>query len=131
LNLRFASLKVTDWGCETTFEDGSVVSAWPHDTPRYHVISHRLGYGDFLHRYCVEHEFAHEFVSERLCNRPSIVLWALAHQKQPHLSKAIQEELLAQALQRWLRANEEPIVAGVDWHALKAEALPLFDSLWI
>jgi hypothetical protein len=38
------------------------------------------------------------------------------------------EEIAAQTFQRWLRANERPIVSGVDWDRLKAEALELLDA---
>lgn len=123
--LRYASIKFTNWGCTTKFEDGAAIDAFPHDTHHYHVIAHRLGYGDDILAYCHEHEFAHLFLEERLHNRPSKVLWSLAHGDLPSGTDALYEELAAQTLQRWLRSNERPIVSGVPWDALKRDALAL------
>jgi hypothetical protein len=33
--------------------------------------------------------------------------------------------MAAQTLQRWIRANEEPIIGGVDWRGLKGHAIGL------
>jgi hypothetical protein len=129
IRLRYAVLGWTPQGCTTFFEDGTEVSAWPHpDMPHYHVIAHRLGYGDDLLAYCREHEAAHLFVEERLHNRPSRVLWALAHGQRISGCDAGYEEMAAQQFQRWLRANERPIVSGVDWDGLKRDALGLLND---
>ena len=118
-----AELELHDWGCTTHFADGSRVSATPHSTPHYHVVSHRVGLGDDILRYCHTHEAMHLFAEHWLHERPSRVLWALAHGKMLSGREATYEELAAQAMQRWLFANERPISAGVDWDAFKAAAL--------
>jgi hypothetical protein len=125
IKLQFCSLEWTEWGVTTRFHDGSEVGAWPHDTHHYRVISHRLGYGDDVMAYCREHEFAHAFVAERLRDEPSYVLECLAKGRPIDMSFAIFEEMAAQTFQRWLRANERPILAGVDWDGLKRDALGL------
>ena len=127
IRLRYALLSPTTQGCITLFEDGSEASSIPHNTPHYHVVAHRLGYGDNLLAYCFEHEFCHSFVEERLHDRPSQVLWAVAHGQTLSGPTSAYEEIAAQVFQRWLRANERPILSGVDWDKLKADALVLLE----
>lgn len=100
-----------------------------HTTPHYYVIAHRLGYGDDLRQYALEHEVCHHLVCEWLLERPSPVLWALAHGEPVDAGEAAFEELAAMALQRWVRANERPIVGNVDWDGLKELALEKLDSI--
>lgn len=126
IRLKFCEIEFNDWGCETRFPDGAVVSAWPHpEQPHYHVIAHRLGYGDDLMAYCREHEVAHAMIAERLHDAPSVVLWGLSHGEKIPKGPGLYEEIAAQTLQRWLRANERPILSGCDWDKLKADALGL------
>lgn len=128
IQLRFCTLEFTDWGAQTTFDDTSSVDAVPHDTHHYAIISHRLGYGDDVLAYCQEHEFAHAFVAERLLDDRSIVLWGLAHGKPVPRGEGLFEEMAAQTFQRWLRANERPIISGADWDELKHDALELLSA---
>jgi hypothetical protein len=124
--LQHCSIFWTDFGATTRFPDGSEVHACPHpEQPHYHVIAHRCGYGDDLLAYCREHEFCHSFWAKRIWGEPSIVLNALAHGEKPPRARALSEEIAAQTFQRWLRANERPILAGCDWDVLKREALEL------
>ena len=122
IELKYATVFFMDWGCRTCFDDGTSADAIPHHTNHYHVIAHRLGYGDNVLAYCQEHEFCHSFLEERLHNRPSQVLWGVAHGNMLSGPAATYEELAAQTFQRWLRANERPISSGVDWDTLKAQA---------
>lgn len=129
IRLKFCTIEPKADGCRVRFLwSGKHCDARPHKTPHYHVIAHRCGYGDDVSAYCVEHEFAHCFIEERLYNRPSIVLWSLAHNVELEAKKALYEEVAAQTFQRWLRANERPILAGVDWDGLKRDALELLDG---
>lgn len=122
MRLRFASIRWTDFGAESEFEDGAVNGAWPHDAPHYHAIAHRLGYeGDTL-RYCREHELAHHLVAEHFGSH-SPVLWTLAHGEEPPAMIAAAEEALVMALQRYARANEVPLIDRVDWALLRARFL--------
>lgn len=124
IRLRYASIERADFGCVTRFPDGSFVNSIPHPRdPHYHVIAHRTGYEDDLHAYAFEHEFVHCYLSERLHGRPSAILWAIAHGAELTGPASAFEEIAVQSFQRYLRSNEQPIVAGVDWAALKAEAL--------
>lgn len=126
MKLKHCEIQWTDYGCVTFFEDGSEASAWPHWTnPHYTVVAHRLGYGDELLTYTREHDLCHCLIEEALHDRPSRVLWALAHGMVLTGPEAAYEEFAAQALQRWLRANERPILSGIDWDALKDRALTL------
>jgi len=125
IHLRFCHVEYTDFGCVTRFPDGAEVSAWPHDMPHYHVIAHRTGYGDDLLAYCREHEVAHAFVAQFLRNDCSYVLLALAHGQKVNLGAALYEECMAQTFQRWVRANERPIIGGCDWDRAKREFLAL------
>lgn len=126
IRLRFCSIEFTAAGAVTRFPDGTSVDATPHpDDPRYHVISHRLGYGSNVLAYCQIHEFAHAYLAERLRDRPSHVLWQLAHGQKVDRGEALYEEMATQQFQRWLHANEEPIVSCANWSKLKADALEL------
>jgi hypothetical protein len=110
------------------FPDGSYVNAVPHDSHQYHVIAHRCGYEDDILAYCREHEFSHAFIEQELHNRPSRVLYALAHKRPVNDAEHAYEEIAAQTFQRWLRAGERPITSGVDWISLKKKALELLDT---
>lgn len=123
--LAYCTVEYTDWGCVTHFPDGTQFGAHPHETPHYHVIAHRLGYGDDLLGYCREHEVAHCLIAEWFRDEPSAVLWDLAHGAEPDPITAVHEEVMAQTLQRWIRAGERPILAGVDWDGIKERALDL------
>ena len=123
-----ASLGKYEAGCFTRYDDGSSYGAHHHETPHYYVIAHRCGYGDDLARYCYEHEGCHHFAAEWIGGYTSKVLWPLAHGRDPHPVDAVFEEAMAMTLQRWLRANERPIIGGVDWDGLKQRALALLDA---
>lgn len=125
IKLKYAEIIRTSAGCRTVFHDGASCDAAPHTTHHYHVIAHRCGYSDDVMRYCIEHEFFHEFACEKLCGRTSDVLWSLAHGRLALRDVVIMEELTAQAFQRWVRANERPIVSGGRWDAWKDEAIEL------
>lgn len=43
--------------------------------------------------------------------------------------EATYEEIMAQTMQRWLRAGERPITSGVDWDHLKKLALTYISYL--
>lgn len=120
IRLRYAMVETGDYGCTTFFADGTSYGATPHPWDHhYSVIAHRTGYVDAHWRYCVEHELAHLTVEEFLFNRPSRILWGLAHDAPLSPAESVYEEALAQMLQRFARASERPIIGGVDWDALR------------
>lgn len=120
IQLRHASVEVHEHGCTSFFVDDTRVEAVPHPWDHhYSVIAHRCGYGDDLHRYCVEHEVAHHVVCETLLGEASPVLWGIAHGEPLPPEKAAFEEMMAQGLQRYARAAEEPIIGGIDWQAMR------------
>jgi hypothetical protein len=129
LRIGRATLVYTPEGCFTRYDDGATYGAHPHDTSHYHVISHRTGYGDDILAYCREHEAAHHMVSEWIAGGASQVLWPLAHGEPVIEWCATFEEMAAQQFQRWLRANERPIIGGVQWDELKRRALGLLDAI--
>lgn len=105
------------------FQDGTFIDSIPHDTHHYHVIAHRLGYGDDIMAYSREHDVCHAIMAEWFGDVPSPIFWAMAHGEPHDHWGDVYEELAVMALQRFVRANERPIVADVDWDALKARAL--------
>lgn len=133
--LPHAAVTYTPEGCYSTFADGSSYGAHPHDTPHYDEIAKRCGYweqwpglGPILRaqarlRYCREHEVFHHIVGQHFYGGVSPVLWQLAHGGEPHPCEAALEEAMVMMLQRWVRANERPIIGGVDWDVLKRRAL--------
>jgi hypothetical protein len=118
IRLRFCELEYTPQGAVTHFRDGSSYGALPHDEPHYHAVAHRLGYAGDILAYCQEHELAHHLIAEEFGSH-SPVIWALAHGEEPPRMIAAAEEALAMTLQRHARANEVPLIEGVDWDALK------------
>jgi hypothetical protein len=59
----------------------------------------------------------------------SHVIWSMAHRLIPDPGIAVAEEALVMTIQRWLRANERPIISGVDWDDLKRRALEALNAL--
>ena len=131
IRLRFATIEPTEWGCVSRFDRGGAeVPAQTHWHDRhYAVIAHRCGYGDDLRAYTIEHEVCHHLLAEALYGTVSPVLWGLACGVPLPPAYAAQEELAVQALQRFVRAAERPIVGGVDWDALKARVLVALRSV--
>lgn len=121
--MKYHTVTTDGWTTTVTFNDGSTCPAVPSNSPHYHVIAHRCGYGDDLGRYCFEHELAHCVVSEFFWNMPSPVLSAVADGHPMTGKDSAFEELMAQTLQRFVRAGERPIIGGVRWDDLKAAFL--------
>jgi hypothetical protein len=122
IQLRFCEVEFTPQGAVTHFPDGSTYGALPHDEPHYHAIAHRLGYAGYILLYCQEHELAHHLIAEEFGSH-SPVIWALAHGEEPARMIAAAEEALAMVLQRYARANEVPLISGIDWDGLKCRLL--------
>lgn len=124
IRTRFATVEPTPRGCITRFDDGSECASHDHpNDPHYRVISHRTGYGDDTARYALEHDVCHLLIEEALYGRPSRILHGLALGVPLHPKASVYEEMAAQSLQRWIRANERPIIGGVNWDALKDHAI--------
>ena len=121
--LSHAIVEYNDWGCMSHFNDGSSFGAHPHDTPHYHVISHRTGYQDDILAYAREHEIVHHIVGEYFFGGVSPIIWALAHGHGVTAEEAAKEEALVMLVQRFLRANERPIIGGINWDEIKHRAL--------
>lgn len=128
LALKYCTVESDGWRTVVTFPDGSTCDAVPHDTHHYHIIAHRCGYGDDIAAYCFEHEVAHALIAEWFWDGPSPVLQGVASGRMLSGKEAASEELLAQTLQRFCRAGEQPIIGGVNWGGMKREALGLLDG---
>jgi hypothetical protein len=126
IQLAHARIERTAYGCCSTFADGAVLPSQAHWTPHYYVVSHRTGNGDDVVAYAFHRDFAHHFLAERLLGKPSPALWGAAHGKPVTPGEAAIEEAAVMTFQRWLHANERPIIGpGVDWDSLKADALAM------
>lgn len=119
VDLAYCRIESDGWKVIVRFPDGEECHALPNMNAHYHVISHRCGYNDDVAAYCFEHEVAHAYVAQFLWGRKSDVLWALAQGRMLKGPEAAPEEILAQTLQRFARANEQPIVGGVNWFAMR------------
>lgn len=116
-------------GAYTTYPDGTTWAAQPHETPHYYEIANRCGYAGDILAYCREHEICHHLIGEALyADGLSPVLWALAHRQPVDDRDAALEEAAVMMFQRWVRADERPIIGGVDWDGLKARALALMGA---
>jgi hypothetical protein len=114
----------TPEGCRTVYSDGATLDSYPHlEMPHYYVISHRTGYGDDVMAYCREHDLFHHLVACFFGTISSSVLWRSAHSGDDGPIPAAYEEVLVMTCQKWVRANERPIIGDVNWDAFKAKAL--------
>lgn len=120
IETRYHLIELRAWGCRT-YKKGSnwYVDAIPHETAHYFIIAARLGYQDDIYRYCWEHELAHCVVAEYLKNDTSLVLRHIAKMDTVSRWDITAEELLAQTLQRFANANEEPIISDINWHDMR------------
>lgn len=133
IGLRYVEIEWLPDGCTTRFLDGAHYEAQPHHTDDYSAIATRCGYRGVLAaerlRYAREHDFCHSFVAERIGGEDHSVcpiLWTLAHGKHLPPVNAARTEALVQMFQRWLRADERPIlIDGIDWWGMKRDALAL------
>ena len=124
--LKYASLEYHEHGAVTHFPDGTRYGTHPHPwDPHYHLAAHRMGYEDDLMAYAREHELAHLLIEEWLYDRPSRILWGLAHDEPLSAEEAVYEEAAAQMLQRYVRANEQPLIGSIDWRAMRRRFLEL------
>jgi hypothetical protein len=129
IKLKYAAVSWTDYGCITRFEDGTEVECWPHETPHYRIVAARLGYGDDILAYSREHDAAHSMLAEWMFDKPSPILWGVAHAAELSGPESVGEEATVQAFQAFLRANQRPILSGLpDIDAWKAQALAMIDA---
>lgn len=129
IRCRFGRVEFHPWGAMSFVKglrDG--VPATPHpDLPDYQEVTRRCGYGEDCLRFTQEHEVAHFLVEEFIHDRVSRVLWALARRYPPSRHEAAYEELAAQALQRFARTGERPIVAA-PWYEMRDRFVELVDA---
>lgn len=131
LDLKHCSVEWTPLGSTVSFPNGEHCGSRPHrDNFHYRVISHRLGYGDDVMAYCREHDLAHALLSEEFADGPPIALLETAkYGAALDVGYNIMEECTAHVLQRWIRANERPIIGNCDWDGLKARFLQCVERL--
>lgn len=124
MRMKYCSIKWVVLGVVVTFDTGEECVGVPHDTHHYHVVSHRLGYGGDVMRYCREHELAHVVLAQELHQGPPLALLDTArYGAAVDQGLAVMEECTAQALQRWVRASELPIIGDCDWVDLRDKFL--------
>jgi hypothetical protein len=98
----------------------------PGDDPTYRALAERLGYGNDVVRYCLEHDFLHSFLEGEVMGRPSPILWSLAHGWR-HPDTTEYEEALVQLFQGSLRGGWEMTATSPDrdWCAIRQKAWAL------
>jgi hypothetical protein len=121
--LRHCTVSFHDTFAWTQYTGGQGYGAVPSDDPSYRALAKRLGYGDDILAYCLEHDFLHSFIEQELFDRPSPILYALAH-GYPAPSTTAYEEALVQMFQGFLRGDWDMTATqpGVDWCAIRAKA---------
>lgn len=118
----------------TQFPDGSgyggypdyTQEGWPHFTDDYRAVATLTGYDDPL-RYCLEHDFFHSWVAWRILERPSSVLWALAHNEPPPLITAHEEALTILAQSYYNGGRMFATSPRVDWASIMKDAKRLLN----
>lgn len=111
------------WAWTAFRKTGEGWGAIPGHDSTYHNLAKRLGYGGDIVRYCLEHDFLHSFIEQEVFNRPSPILWNLAHGRDPP-ENTVYEEALVQMFQGFLRSNWEmtAVGPGIDWWAIREKA---------
>jgi hypothetical protein len=104
LSFRFCTVEILphEQTVITRFPDGAMAFACPHDTPEYHAHAIEKTGKDDIFLYCFQHDLMHSLHGE-MHNRPSVVLWALAHDLPTNTAECEMEEEQAQTLQRNLQ----------------------------
>jgi hypothetical protein len=97
---------------------------WPNFTDDYRAAAKFAGYLDPL-AYCLDHDFCHSLVNERVLNEPSHILWALAH-GEPVPRLTVQEEAATILFQRFLNGGRIFATSpDVDWFKIRSDAKKL------
>ena len=113
----------------TTFADGSVLEAVPHDTADYSDRAASLGYdsADDMNR---EHDVLHSYLADALGWPCSPTLYAAAHNEEIPREQADREEACVLAFARYMNTGVAdmdrllPLVdAGLDLAELREEAI--------
>ena len=81
--MRHCTVTFHDTFAWTQFPSGQGYGAVPSDDLSYRTLAARLGYGDDILAYCLEHDFLHSFIEQEVFDRPSPILYALAHDLPP------------------------------------------------
>ncbi len=121
--LRHCTVSFHDTFSWTQFPSGQGYGAVPGKDDSYQTLTRRLGYGDDTLAYCLEHDFLHSFVEQEVYDRPSPILYALAHGLDAPETTAY-EEALVQLFQGFLRAGWDMTATqpGVDWWNIRIKA---------
>ena len=122
--LRYCTVTWYDGWCWTEFDEtGEGWGAIPSHDEHYYRLAARLGYGDDIKRYCVEHDTCHSLVEQEVFDRPSPIIWNLAHGL-THPKDTVYEEALVQFFQAFLRGGWEMTAAApdIDWWAIREKA---------
>lgn len=120
ITLKYCELKRINNEVITTFHDGTHVQAQLINTPWHRQIWEWVGCKDDGHRYNWEHEFIHSFISEKMWDAPSYVLWGEAHGKKLSVVGAKFEERWCYHFHRYL--NQVADALESEWGAWRAEA---------
>jgi hypothetical protein len=122
--LRHCTVSFYDHFAWTQFPSGQGWGAVPSDDPSYRALAARLGYGDDILAYCLEHDFLHSFLEQEVFQRPSPILYALAHDVPPPPTTCY-EEALVQLFQGFLRNNWDMTAThpDIDWCVIRTKAV--------
>jgi hypothetical protein len=129
--LRYCTVSFYEFWAWTEFPDGCGYGAfpdydsakpfWPNFTDDYREVAAFAGYDDPL-LYCLEHEFFHSLIAERVFDKESGVLWALAHSEPPPLI-TVHEESATILFQRFFQGEKMFATSPrVDWFAIRDDA---------
>lgn len=104
----------------TQFTTGQGWGSVPHRTTAYRRLTARMGYRRNIIAYCLEHDFLHSYIEQELNDRPSPILYALAH-GEPAPKTTAYEEALVQMFQMFLRSGADMTATqpGVDWWKIR------------
>lgn len=128
IKLKFCTVEFLRDSVRTTFHDHTHTDARPVDNESTREAAVRFGYDGDILRYTQEHDFSLAFISQYLVNGTSDTLWCYAHNREPNRDGRLYEELFAQYIQRWARADERPLISGIDWDEMKRQYLLYVDG---
>jgi hypothetical protein len=115
--------------CDTKFDDGTDVPAFPNDDVSSRYTAQELGYGSDLVKMTLDHEFLHTFLCEKAGLPYSPTLWSVAHN---HIgsgcipfSRQYEEEALVLSCQKYMNTKqiEKPLEQYLDFNRLSLRPL--------
>jgi hypothetical protein len=130
ISLKYCILNPISNGIETVFQDNTISTNWPPQDELFQYVVRQCGFNDDHIFYIRHHDLSHAFLSEKMFDRPSPVLWNAAHEISMNETSSLFEERWVYHWQRYTMNQAKPLEKEwsdwlVDWHNLPLQGLML------